>query len=487
MYYRLLKDGSLVDRAGAKLPGIFPNRRADGSVASYTLRWRTPTGQRKPDGAPRYTQHSKSLKSADEIVALWEQAHNGASAPPSAPAAPEELLSLDELVGEWVTYTAQKATEKHMREMARLWDRHVHPFIGHRTVADVVADNGIFRRFQSDLQAGRKARRAQATVPALRDPASVRKVLYLVRGVMKHARREHPKSIPHDPTDGMFVMPSAQRERLPRPLPAIAVERIREAMLNRAAKVGVYPLRDATIVSVLAYGPAGRPSELLGATWDDLGEQTVLYQSSAAAGRTVRAQTKTTKRAARLLAPAAEDLFRWRLAVEERYGPQPGHGLIFQWLDPEVGPLWNRDGSPMAWPQAEWGRWGQRVWRPATKTAARSARELLWLPDAVPYDLRHTAVSLAIRSDAGALLRGQADGTRVDHGTVARWAGHTVEELSKTYQHVFDEYERLGVIDPVVLIEEARAQVADAPFVPDEPVESPQAAYQRPRRQRQRA
>jgi hypothetical protein len=38
-----------------------------------------------------------------------------------------------------------------------------------------------------------------------------------------------------------------------------------------------------------------------------------------------------------MLTPAAEDLSLWRAAVEERYGPQPGHGLILQWLDHEAG------------------------------------------------------------------------------------------------------------------------------------------------------
>lgn len=480
MYFRVLKDGGLVDRSGEPLAGIFVNRRPDCSVFSWTVRWREPTGKRGADGKLRYTNRSRSKKTPEEAVTLWEtvrELREDGQVP--SPAPPASKKTLDELAVDWSDELAVNVTPKHLGEMARLWDKHVHPFIGHRTIAEVVEDNGIFSQFQRDMTKGN----AKQGLPALTDPSSQRKTLYMVRGVMARARLKYPKAVPTDPTAGMFVMPTSRPERRARPLPAEAVERIREAMLGRRARVELYPLRDAALVSALSGIIAPRPSELLAVTWDDIGETTVQLRNSAAGG-TVTPGTKTFGRASRLLKPIAEDLFRWRVAIEELYGPQPGGGLVFQWLDPKIGPLWNRDGTPMPWPKHEWSRWGQRVWRPATKVAARSDRSLLWLTKAVPYDLRHTAVSLGIRSDAGALLRGEPDGTRVDSGTIAHWAGHTEQELSRTYQHVFDEYSTLGVLDPAQLITDARELVAAEPFELDKPLPSSQAEYLKRRRAR---
>lgn len=462
MYFRALKDGRLVGRGGQPLAGIYPNHRPDGSVFSWTVRWREPTGDRDPMGRRRYTNRSRSRKHAEEAVALWQMVRelreNDQVPSVASTAAAISRRTLDELAVEWSAEAEDRVTAKHLREMVRLWDKHVHPYIGHRTLAEVAADNAIFTRYQRDMAKGDR----RQGLPSLTDPSAQRKVLYLLRGVMARARREYPQALPVDPTAGMFRMPSARPERRSRPLPTIAVERVREAMLSRRSRSELYPLRDATLVAALSGIVAVRPSELLAVTWDDVGETTVQLRRSAAGG-SIRSGTKTFARAARLLAPVAEDFRAWRAAVEARYGPQPGHGLIFQWIGAD-GPVWNHDDTPAPWPEHEWSRWGQRVWRPATRVAARLDYSLLWLTGAVPYDLRHTAVSLAVRSDAGVLLRGSADGTRIDSGTIAHWAGHTQQELSRTYQHVFSEYATLGVLDPAALIVEARQLIAAEPF-----------------------
>jgi hypothetical protein len=462
MYFRALKDGRLVGRGGQPLQGIYPNHRPDGSVFSWTVRWREPTGDRDPMGRRRYTNRSRSRKRPEEAVALWQRVRelreNDQVPSAASIAAAISRRTLDELSVEWNAEAEDRVTAKHLREMARLWDNHVSPYIGHRTLAEVAADNAIFTRYQRDMAKGDR----RQGLPALTDPSSQRKVLYLLRGVMARARREYPQALPADPTAGMFRMPSSRPERRPRPLDAIAVERVREAMLSRRSRSDLYPLRDATLVAGLSGVVATRPSELLAVTWDDVGETTVQLRYSAAGG-SIRSGTKTFPRAARLLAPVAEDFTRWRAAVEDHYGPQPGHGLVFQRTNAE-GPMWDRDHKPQPWPEHQWSRWGQRIWRPATRVAARSDHSLLWLTKAVPYDLRHTAVSLAVRSDAGVLLRGSPDGSRIDSGTIAHWAGHTQQELSRTYQHVFDEYATLGVLDPAALIVEARARVAAEPF-----------------------
>jgi uncharacterized protein (DUF2267 family) len=290
-FWRELKDGRLVDRRGQRLQGIFPNHRADGSTYSCTVRWR----ERTPEG--RVKHPSKSKKTPEEAVALWEVVNAAReSGEPALPAAAAGHKTLDELASEWSDDAAKRVGDEHAREMDRLWDRHVHPFIGHHSVDEVVADNAIFSRLQKDVERGRAATVRQTAVPALSDPSSQHKVFYLVRGVMKRARREYSRSVPQDPTDGMFVMPSAQPVRLPRPLHAVAVERVREALLKRRVKVELYRQRDALIVSLMSGVIAPRPSELLGATWDDQGGATLTLQSSAAGG-VVTPGTKTTKRA----------------------------------------------------------------------------------------------------------------------------------------------------------------------------------------------
>lgn len=69
---------------------------------------------------------------------------------------------------------------------------------------------------------------------------------------------------------------------------------------------GAVDVRDATLISVLAYTGL-RPGEALGLRWGDVRERTLLVQRSISLGE--EADTKTRQhRTVRLLAPLASDV-----------------------------------------------------------------------------------------------------------------------------------------------------------------------------------
>ena len=102
---------------------------------------------------------------------------------------------------------------------------------------------------------------------------------------------------------------------------------------------------------------------------------------------------------------------------------------MFQALGAE-GPLWWEDGTPVAWTVDDYKRWTARVWRPARERAAEAAD----LPKGVAtmrfYDLRHTAISMALHSTLVMTRHG------MDLHNLAAWAGHDVQTLQHRYSHI---------------------------------------------------
>ena len=104
----------------------------------------------------------------------------------------------------------------------------------------------------------------------------------------------------------------------------------------------------------------------------------------------------------RLLAPLADDLHAWQRATDR----DAETDLIFPAPD---GSPWNADRA--------------RNWR---KRTFADAAEAAGVPNARPYDLRHSYVSLLIAQGA----------TVVE---VARQAGHAPTMTLSTYAHLFDK------------------------------------------------
>jgi integrase len=196
--------------------------------------------------------------------------------------------------------------------------------------------------------------------------------------------------------------PSGMRERAVAPLAPAAVEAIRDVLLERGR------LRDATLVSVLAYAGT-RPQEALALSWRNVRERTLLVEEKAVGGEVVAGQkTKRRARSVDLMLPLRQDLAQWRLA-----SGRPEGGLVFP----------DSNGNP--WHTHDWQNWTRRVWHPAAKAAGLGSPR--------PYDLRHSFASLRIRA-----------GDSIPE--LAEQLGHSPQMTLSTYAHIIRELKGLPPI-----------------------------------------
>jgi integrase len=96
--------------------------------------------------------------------------------------------------------------------------------------------------------------------------------------------------------------PPSRRKREVKVLPPGMIEGLRAQ----------FPLRDAVLVSVLAYAGL-RPGEALALCWRHIGERTITVEGSVSFGELKETKTNSS-RTVRLLAPLARDLAEWRMA-----------------------------------------------------------------------------------------------------------------------------------------------------------------------------
>jgi integrase len=171
-------------------------------------------------------------------------------------------------------------------------------------------------------------------------------------------------------------------------------------------------LRDATLVSVLAYsGP--RPEEVVcRLAWDDIGEQAIRYVD------TKRRKVRFTP----LLKPLADDLKEWSLAS----GRPTGRGPVFPAHD---GGFWGQD---------DWRNWRRRTWQgePARPRSDRlnptTARSGCAPKGTRPRDLRSSYITLRVYEGVPLTQIAQEVGTSVrmieQHyaGVIANWDGKQV-------------------------------------------------------------
>jgi integrase len=112
-------------------------------------------------------------------------------------------------------------------------------------------------------------------------------------------------------------------------------------------RAGVPSLRDATLISVIAYAGL-RPGEALALTWGDILEQTLLVNKSLSLGETKDTKTRVNRTVS--LRPAlAQDLREWRLASGRPDSSEP----VF----PASGGGY--------WSDHEYRNWRTRVFKPA--------------------------------------------------------------------------------------------------------------------------
>ena len=299
----------------------------------------------------------------------------------------------------WKLYAEPNLAASTLKVYAILWDTHVLPRLGSLRLREITPP--VVTRFRLELEAEGVGR------------VSIHKAMTLLQGVLQRACEWD--RLASNPARAVRK-PSAARARAVEPLTPDAVEAVRAWLLDREL------LRDATLVSVLAYAGL-RPGEALALTWSHVRERTLFVEAAVSVG--VVGATKTRRRrTVRLLPPLAADLAEWRL----RAGRPPADALVFP----------GHDGGP--WSSAAYKNWHRRVFRPAVAGAG--------LTGARPYDLRHSFVSLLI-----------AEGHNVVE--VARQAGHSPKMALDTYAHVFEEFDPTRRVDAAERIRSAREELRE--------------------------
>lgn len=464
-----------IDHRGERLPaGIYAVVNGDDTIASYKVRWR----EEDQDGVARHPSKSFSVRklgsadrALDAAVAFLREARSIVKVDGSvAKADTAGAMTVEELFREWCVMRGAELSQNYGEKVVRLWDNE----IATRNIARVRLDRlsrdpSIIVRFQDSLVAEGM-------------PASKRlEVLKHVRAVLRWGRRRHPNALTIE-LSGLFELPSNTSKRLAYAADATGLERVIEVVLNRPARDDLLPLRDAALVAAMGFTVAARPSEwLYSAAWQNVHDRSVELQRPGHDLDDDSIGLKTGARAALLLHSASERILAYREALEDRYGPQPDHALVFQVLDDD-GPVWEQspagEPTPLAWSLNDYKRWTARVWRPARSLAAQAPDAPKGLATMRFYDCRHTVISMALHST---LVMGP-------HGmnlhNLAGWSGHDVQTLQRYYAHFIARY--LGK-EPIDLEDEcrrARTGVETKPFKPPEKRASPQRAAQRRRRAR---
>ncbi len=307
----------------------------------------------------------------------------------------DELDAGKETLGEFVSGTWAPAraitlAPKTREHYTRLYDQHLRPEFGAVPLRELTP--GLIQDWQ-----GRTLGRGAG-------PVAVRHALDLLGVILQHAVMRG--RIPKNPVRRVERKPLPLREEV-RPLAPATIEKMRAAVGQR----------DATLISVLAYGGL-RPGEALGLRWGDVRDRTMLIERAVSLGEIADTKTRA-HRTVRLLAPLANDLREWRLA-----SGRPG--------DREhVFP--GRDGRP--WTLAAYQSWRRRAFKRAL-TAAK-------VEHARPYDLRHSFASLLLH-----------EGRREHY--VARQLGHDPRLTISTYGHVIDEFEDAPTLGAEEAIRAAR-------------------------------
>jgi len=303
--------------------------------------------------------------------------------------------TLGEYVTEvWAAAHAATLAPKTRLHYASLYDHHVRPYLGSVALRDITPE--LIGRWQADR-----------LVAAGAGPVAVRHAVDLLSSVLEQAFMGGRLS--ENPMRRVKRARRPRREEV-RPLSPARVEAMR----------GALGIRDATLISVLAYAGL-RPGEALGLRWGDVRERTLLVQRAMSLGE--EADTKTRQhRTVRLLTPLAADLQSWRIT----FGRPSDHELVFP----------GREGRP--WTQAAYQSWRRRAFARATEAAG--------LERARPYDLRHSFASLLLHEGRSVIY-------------VARQLGHDARLTLTRYGHVIDELEEAPLIEAETTIPSARASL----------------------------
>lgn len=299
----------------------------------------------------------------------------GEAAPPARDVTVAEFVEVY-----WRLYAIPNLAGSTREAYKGVWTRHLHQRIGTRGLRELTPP--MLTRLRADLASA-----------GLGDP-TVLKAFTFLQGLLSFAVAEG--KLETNPAREV-KKPSQRSARKVQPVAPETVEELRDVLrYARSRSPRAVGLRDATIVSLLAYGGLRTISELRALEWIDIGTKSMLIHVSPKTGAT---------RTVRLLAPLTQDLAEWRLASGR---PRGRRALVFA----------RADGEP--WRETDWRNWRRRHFRPAAERVGLDASR--------PYDLRHSFASLLI-----------AEGKDVAY--VAGQLGNSVAVCSNTYIHLFQEFD----------------------------------------------
>ena len=390
--------------------------RKDGS-RGYEVRWREHGRQRS-----RAFKLKKDAETWDKEVMRRRQL---------GPLAVQQLTTRNApTLGEWITDRwapehAATLADATRERYANVYAVHIAPWLEDIPVNEMAV--GTLRAWQA------------ARVKAGVSPGTIHKARTLLSSVLRHAAES--EAIPANPLSVVRAPKNGHRDAV-QPLSPSTVERIRAAILSpppreiapsaagqRARRAYALPApgtpqtrqRDALIVSLLAYAGL-RPGELRALRLGDARERTILVQRAANPDGSMKSTKTESHRAVRLLAPLAQDLREYRLAM----GRPSDKRLV----------LLDDNGNP--WDKTAWQMWRVDRWAPACRAAGLEV-----VPR--PYDCRHSFASLLLAEGRQPLY-------------VAQQLGHSLAVLLSTYSHLMAEYAESPAIDAEAEISEARRE-----------------------------
>ena len=308
----------------------------------------------------------------------------------------------------WRLHAVPNLSDATRQLYGRIWALHILPRLGDHGVRELSPKR--VTRFRAELE---KAGLGRATIV---------KAMTIVQSILSFAVAEE---LVEYNAAAAVPKPRYVRAREPRIFMPIDVERVRAELA----------LRDATLVSVLAYsGP--RPEEVVKRLrWRDVGARAIRYED------TKRQRVRFTP----LLPSLARDLEQWSKAS----GSPPASHPVFPAHD---GDFWNPD---------DWRNWRRRVWQGdsgLTPEPALAPGPYIGRAPAGtrPRDLRSSFVTLRVYEGIPLTQIGREVGTSVrmieQHyaGVIANWNGErrsAEEQIAEARQTVGREMDVLASND----------------------------------------
>jgi integrase len=383
-----------VKRALKPIPGVEVRQRQarnGDEYAVYRVRYRDAAGNRRsrefdtPDAALDFRAQVRLLRRQDDLTAL--------------DAGSERLA--DFAADWWELYAGRHLSINTLDTYKSVWNVHVNPRLGHLQLRQITPLT--LERFAAEL--------ADDGVGA----ATIRKAMSMLQGMLGRAVAWNRLRTNPAPA---AKKPSGPRQRAVQPLAPRQVEALRRQLLKDPR----HGLRDATLISALAYAGL-RPEEALALAWTHVRANTLLIERKLVRGELVQGQkSRRTLRTVGLLSPLAEDLAAYAQTANRG-------GLVFS----------RPDGA--AWLDHDFRNWRKRVFRPAAEACG--------LPGLRPYDLRHSFASLLIHEGRPLM-------------EIAEQLGHSVETLLRHYAHLIAEMAGQSSVPAEQAIRDARAQSAKA-------------------------